>query len=135
MADYLLGKVYLREEGWKDIKKAIPHFEKAAENGNSFAEYQLGKIYYFGNGICADTEKGLEYLRSAEAHGNEYAVNLLQAIQHQQTVGAANCAASLIAQLGWIFQEQEQKQARRQSQRMGRKYRREIEEKKQGLWM
>lgn len=133
LADYLLGKVYLREEGWKDIKKAILHFEKAAEDGNSFAEYQLGKIYYFGNGIRADSAKGLDYLKASAAHGNEYSANLLQVIQHQQTVGAANCAASLIAQLGRIFQEQEQKQAQRQNQRMDRKYRREIEEKKQAM--
>ena len=115
-----LGGAYtfLREEGWKDIKKAILHFEKAAEDGNSFSEYQLGKIYYFGNGIRADSAKGLDYLKASAAHGNEYAANLLQVIQHQQTVGAANCAASLIAQLGRIFQEQEQKQTQRQSQRM-----------------
>ena len=133
LADYLLGKVYLREESWKDIKKAIPHFEKAAEDGNSFAEYQLGKIYYFGNDIRADSTKGLDYLKASAAHGNEYAANLLQVIQQQHTWGVASCTASLIAQLGWIFQEQEQKQVQRRSQRMDRKYRREIEEKKQAM--
>lgn len=128
---YGLGKLYLKQEftGY-DPHKAVKFLEQAAENGNSFAEYQLGKIYYFGNGIRADTEKGLEYLRSAAAHGNEYATNLLQAIQHQQTVGATNCAASLIAQLGRMFQEQEQKQSQRQSQRMDKKLRQEIQEKK-----
>ena len=132
-AAYIAGKVYLKEEGWQDIKKAILYFQQAAEDGNSYAEYQLGKIYYFGNGIRADREKGLEYLKQSAAHGNSYAANLLQVIQQQHTWGVASCAASLIAQLGRIFQEQEQKQNQRRRPQMDRKHRREIEEKKQAL--
>lgn len=129
-ASYIAGKVYLKEEGWQDIKKAILYFRQAAEDGNPFAEYQLGRIYYFGNGVRADQEKGLEYLKESAAHGNEYAANLLITIQQQHTWGVASCTASLIAQLGRIFQEQDQKQSQRQRPRMDRKYRREIEEKK-----
>lgn len=132
-ASYIAGKVYLKEEGWQDIKKAILYFRQAAEDGNSFAEYQLGRIYYFGNGIRADQEKGLEFLKESAAHGNEYAANLLLTIQQQHTWGVASCTASLIAQLGRIFQEQDQKQNQRQRPRMDRKHRREIEEKKQAM--
>ena len=132
-ASYIAGKVYLKEEGWQDIKKAILYFRQAAEDGNSFAEYQLGRIYYFGNGVRADQEKGLEYLKEAASHGNECAANLLQTIQHQHTWGVASCAVSLIAQLGRIFQEQEQKQTLPQRPRMDRRHRREIEEKKQAM--
>ena len=132
-ASYIAGKVYLREEGWQDIKKAILYFRQAAEDGNSFAEYQLGRIYYFGNGVRVDQEKGLEYLKEAASHGNEYAANLLFTIQQQHTWGVASCTASLIAQLGKVFQEQDQKQNQRPRPRMDRKHRREIEEKKQAL--
>lgn len=132
-ASYIAGKVYLKEEGWQDIKKAILYFRQAAEAGNPFAEYQLGRIYYFGNGVRADQEKGLEYLKGSAAHGNEYAANLLITIQQQHTWGVASCTASLIAQLGRIFQEQDQKQSQRQRPRMDRKHRREIEEKKQAM--
>lgn len=132
-ASYIAGKVYLKEEGWQDIKKAILYFRQAAEDGNSFAEYQLGRIYYFGNGVRVDREKGLEYLKESAAHGNEYAANLLQTIQQQHTWGVASCATSLITQLGRIFQEQDQKQSQRQRPRMDRKHRREIEEKKQAM--
>ena len=132
-ASHIAGKVYLREEGWQDIKKAILYFRQAAEDGNSFAEYQLGRIYYFGNGVRADREKGLEYLKEAASHGNKYAANLLFTIQQQHTWGVASCTASLIAQLGRIFQEQDQKQSQRQRPRMDRKHRREIEEKKQAM--
>ena len=132
-ASYIAGKVYLKEEGWQDIKKAILYFRQAAEDGNSFAEYQLGRIYYFGNGVRVDREKGLEYLKEAASHGNEYAANLLFTIQQQHTWGVASCTASLIAQLGKVFQEQDQKQSQRQRPRMDRKHRREIEEKKQAM--
>lgn len=117
----------------EQIAKTIQKFQKAAENGNSFAEYQLGRIYYFGNGARVDQEKGLEYLKESAAHGNEYAANLLLTIQQQHTWGVASCTASLIAQLGRIFQEQDQKQSQCQRPRMDRKHRREIEEKKQAL--
>ena len=132
-AAYLAGKVYLKEEGWQDIKKAIHHFQTAAEDGNSYAEYQLGRIYFFGNGVRADREKGLEYLQASAAHGNEYAAKLIQTIQQQHTWGVASCAASLIARLGRIFQEQEQKQNQRLRTQIDHKHRREIQEKKQAM--
>ena len=125
---YIAGKVYLNEEGWKDVQKAICCFHMAAEDGNSYAEYQLGKIYYFGNGIRADREKGLDYLAQSAAHGNVYAENLLRVIRQQHIRGAA----SLIAQLGRMFQEKEQ-QNQRQRPEMDRKQRQEIGEKKQAL--
>lgn len=127
-AAYIAGKVYLNEEGWKDVQKAIRCFHMAADDGNSYAEYQLGKIYYFGNGIRADREKGLEYLVQSAAHGNMYAENLLRVIRQQHIRGAA----SLIAQLGRMFQEKEQ-QDRVQHQQPDRKQRRQIDEKKQAM--
>ena len=127
-AAYIAGKVYIKEDGWKDVQKAIRCFHMAAEDGNSYAEYQLGKIYYFGNGIRADREKGLEYLVQSAAHGNMYAENLLRVIRQQHIRGAA----SLIAQLGRIFQEKEQ-QDRVQHQQPDREQRRQIDEKKQAL--
>lgn len=127
-AAYIAGKVYLNEEGWKDVQKAIRCFHMAADDGNSYAEYQLGKIYYFGNGIRADREKGLEYLNQSAAHGNVYAENLLRVIRQQHIRGAA----SLIAQLGRMFQEKEQ-QDRVQHQQPDRKQRRQIDEKKQAM--
>lgn len=131
-AAYLDGKAYL-EEGRKDMKKAISQFQKAAEKGNSYAEYQLGKIYYFGNGVKADPEKGLEYLEASADHGNVYAAELLRTIQYQHTWGAAMAANSLMGQLARLFQEQSQRQEQSQQLRTDRKLRRQIDEKKQAL--
>ena len=133
IAAYLAGKVYLREKDWQDIKKAISHFKAAAEDGNSYAEYQLGKIYYFGTGVRPDVEKGLDYLKASAAHGNAYAAELLRSIQYQQTRGVTMAANSLLAQLGRLFQENQQKQEQSQRIRTDRKYRRQIDEKKQAL--
>ena len=58
-----------------------------------------------------------------------YAENLLQVIQQQHIRGAA----SLIAQLGRIFQEKEQRQGRVRHQQPDRKQHRQIDEKKQAM--
>ena len=131
---YRLGSMKLTGTGTEaDPELARLYFEKATELGNSYAEYQLGKIYYFGNGVRADREKGMEYLKESAAHGNEHAAKLLQAIQHRYTVTVASCTSSLIAQLGRIFQEQDQKRNNRQRPSIDRKHRQVIAEKKQAL--
>ena len=133
IAAYLAGKVYLREKDWQDIKKAVLCFQRAAGDGNFYAEYQLGKIYYFGTGVRPDAEKGLEYLKASADHGNAYAAELLRSIQYQQTRGVAMAANSLVAQLARLFQEKQQTQEEGKQIRTDRKYRREIDEKKQAL--
>ena len=55
-AVYGVGKQYLKT----DIQKAISMFELAAEQGNSYAEYQLGKLYCFGQGVPQNLEVGME---------------------------------------------------------------------------
>lgn len=132
-AAYIAGKVYLSEDGWKDVKKAIQYLTQAAEDGNSYGTYQLGKLYYFGNGVRRDPKKGLEYLKASAAQGNQYAAALLQTIQQQHTWGAAMCASSLLAQLGRLFQEKEQERKISPRPGLDRKLRREVAEKKQAL--
>ena len=46
-AVYGVGKQYLKT----DMQKAISMFELAAEQGSSYAEFQLGKLYCFGKGV------------------------------------------------------------------------------------
>lgn len=81
---YLAGKIFLTEESVKDIKKAIRYFESAAEQGNDFAEFQLGRIYLYGTDMPRDEEKALAYLNAAASHGNEYAQQLLQRIEEDR---------------------------------------------------
>lgn len=84
-AVYGMGKIYIK----RDIQKAIGFFELAASQGNTYAEYQLGKIHCFGLGVPRDLDKGMEWLRVSAEHGNQHAASLLRHVQkhiHTATV-------------------------------------------------
>ena len=125
-AVYGVGKQYLKT----DIQKAISMFELAAEQGNSYAEYQLGKIYCFGQGVPQNLEVGMEWLKASASHGNEYASALLEKVQnhiHQQT---ASAAFGLFRGLAGMIQSSANNFIRRRNS-IDRKQRQKIEEKKQ----
>ena len=125
-AVYGVDKQYLKT----DIQKAISMFELAAEQGNSYAEYQLGKIYCFGQGVPQNLEVGMEWLRASASHGNEYASALLEIVQnhiHRQTTSAV---FGLFQGLAGMIQTSANHHIRRRNT-IDRKQRQKIEEKKQ----
>ena len=125
-AVYGVGKQYLKT----DIQKAISMFELAAEQGNSYAEYQLGKIYSFGKGVPQDLEVGMEWLKASASHGNEYASVLLEKVQnhiHRQTTSAV---FGLFRGLAGMIQSSANEHIHRRNS-IDRKLRQKIEEKKQ----
>ena len=125
-AVYGVGKQYLKT----DIQKAISMFELAAEQGNSYAEYQLGKIYCFGQGVSQNLEVGMEWLKASASHGNEYASALLEKVQnhiHRQTTSAV---FGLFRGLAGMIQSSANHFIRRRNS-IDRKQRQKIEEKKQ----
>ena len=125
-AVYGVGKQYLKT----DIQKAISMFELAAEQGNSYAEYQLGKIYSFGQGVPQNLEVGIEWLKESASHGNEYASALLEKVQnhiHRQTTSAV---FGLFRGLAGMIQTSANSFIRRRNS-IDRKQRQKIEEKKQ----
>ena len=127
-AVYGVGKQYLKI----DIQKAISMFELAAEQGNSYAEYQLGKLYCFGHGVPQNLEVSMEWLRASASHGNEYASALLEKVQnhiHQQT---ASAVFGLFRGLAGMIQTSANNFIRRRNS-IDRKQRQKIEEKKQAL--
>lgn len=72
-ADYVLGMVY--EKGLiveRDISKAIHYLERSAEQSNSYAMYQLSKIYR-SNSQFFDSQKAIQLLENACTLGNESA--------------------------------------------------------------
>ena len=122
-AVYGVGKQHLKT----DIQKAISVFELAAEQGNSYAEYQLGKIYCFGQGVPQNLEVGMEWLKASASHGNEYAAQLLEKVQqhvHRQTTSA------VFGGLAGMIQTSANQHIRRRNS-IDRKQRQRIEEKKQ----
>ena len=125
-AVYGVGKQYLKT----DVQKAISMFELAAEQGNSYAEYQLGKIYCFGQGVPQGLEVGMEWLKASANHGNAYASALLEKVQsqiHQQTTSAV---FGLFRGLAGMIQSSANNFIRRRNS-IDRKQRQKIEEKKQ----
>ena len=127
-AVYGVGKQYLKT----DIQKAISMFELAAEQGNSYAEYQLGKIYCFGQGVSQNLEVGMEWLKASASHGNEYASALLEKVQNHIHQQATSAVFGLFRGLAGMIQSSANSFIRRRNS-IDRKQRQKIEEKKQAL--
>ena len=125
-AVYGVGKQYLKT----DIQKAISMFKLAAEQGNAYAEYQLGKIYCFGQGVPQNLEVGMEWLKASASHGNEYASALLEKVQHHIHRQTTSAVFGLFRGLAGMIQTSANHFIRRRNS-IDRKQRQKIEEKKQ----
>ena len=125
-AVYGVGKQYLKT----DIQKAVSMFELAAEQGNSYAEYQLGKIYCFGHGVPQNLEVGMERLKASASHGNEYAAALLEKVQNYIRRQTTSAVFGLFRGLAGMIQTSAKQHIRRRNS-IDRKQRQKIEEKKQ----
>jgi len=74
VAQYMLGKIYLRGEiTLKDVPTAVKWLNMAVENDNQYAEYLLGKEYLKGEDLPYDTVTAAELLKASADHGNKYA--------------------------------------------------------------
>lgn len=130
-AVYQLGKIYSSEEGYIDMSKAIDYFKISAQDNNSFAEYQLGKIYLYGNGIEKDYDMAIHYLNLSAEHGNQYAEQLLYSIQKQKNIMAAMSSLRLLQHISNLIRRKNQEQNRRKIGQTDRKMQQKINEKKQ----
>lgn len=59
------------------ISEAISWYAQAADNGNQFASYQLGKLYLSGDGVPKDIPKAVAYLTDAAEQNNSQAQYVL----------------------------------------------------------
>ena len=62
----------------QDYDKARQWWEKAAIQGYGDAQFNLGALYYNGNGVPQDIDKAREYFAQAAAQGDEAAKEALQ---------------------------------------------------------
>lgn len=73
-AQYMLGLCYLEGDGGvkKNITKAVQLLEKASNQGNSKAKFDLGKLYLISTGgsIRKDPTKAFNYFQEAASEGN-----------------------------------------------------------------
>ncbi len=130
-AAYLAGKLRLTEDSVKDIGKAIRNFEIAAENGNDYAEYQLGKIYLYGREVERDYEKAIAYLTASAEHGNQYVAQLLHSIKSNRNWSAALGSLRLLGQISRAIQNRLEDDRKGKIGSIDRKLRRMIDNKKQ----
>jgi len=55
----------------KDHEKAVKWYRKAAEQGESDAQYSLGNCYYNGEGVKKDMEKAKKWHLKAARQGHK----------------------------------------------------------------
>lgn len=127
-AAYLAGKICLTEEE-KNIEKALRYFQIAAADGNSYAEYQLGKLYLFETGIRDETQ-AVWWLKLSVGHGNVYAQKLLQHMSDERRFYAAANSVWLLGHIAKILRRNIEGECGGLS-RIDKKQRREIMRKKQ----
>ena len=75
--------------------EAVPWLERAAENGNQFAQYRLAKLYLTGESVPRDTARAAELLEASAESGNQWAQYLLGKLLLQgKQVGRDRTAAA-----------------------------------------
>lgn len=53
----------------RDYARALPAFTRLAEAGNPAAQFHLGEMYWYGEGVPADSAKGDAWFRKADQAG------------------------------------------------------------------
>lgn len=70
-----------------DYVKAVEYFEKAANLGHVWAQYELGQCYQKGNGVEQDFEQALYWFNMAADQDNLKSKNALMSIYSANTLG------------------------------------------------
>jgi TPR repeat protein len=81
--DFETGMDLLEEEKYEE---AILFLEKCAQNNNSQAQYELGRLLKEGLGTKQDNEKAKKYLLESYKHGFKKAGSLLREMRYKEQV-------------------------------------------------
>ena len=88
-------KRFYREDVVHDVEDGIRWLKRAAENGNQFAAYQLGKEYYRGKTIGRNLTTAAKWFEHGAQAGNQYAQYMLgklylmgQGVEYDKELGA-----------------------------------------------
>lgn len=69
-AHIILGVIYMEDNVYHDIFKAVEHLEMASKNGDGYGSYLLGEIYEFGkNGVQKNYRLAGQYYKLAAEQG------------------------------------------------------------------
>ena len=114
----------------KDVQKAVAYLTDSAEHGNQYAQYALGKLYLTGQGVKQDRERAWAYFYESAEQGNEYADFFLEHFDQVRRPNVFLAATRLLHHLSQIFRDNSVPPAAPVGQRVDRKLRRKIQEKK-----
>ena len=89
----------------KDVPKAVEWFTQAAERGNPYAQYMLGKLYLSGGEVPPNREAAVYWLAQSANQGNPYARFLLERQNQHTQPAAALSLMRLLHHMSRIFQE------------------------------
>lgn len=130
-AQYLLAKLYLTEK--KNIPDAISLLESAAEK-NSWASYQLGRLYLFGTEeVERNAELAMQWLTKSAEDGNEYAPQLLDNMEQRENAAFASTIFGLFVNLSRMIEDDYNKNLKKLQPKIDSKLRRIIQRKKREL--
>ena len=133
-AAYRLGKLYLQgEQVPKDAATALAYLTQSALQGNQYAQYTLGKLYLTGQDVARDPEQAHNWFWESAAQGNEYAQFFLEHIHDNRSPSVLLSATKLLHHMGRIFQDNSVPPSPPGGQRVDRKLRQKIRQKKIAL--
>ena len=112
------------------MPKAVAYLTESAEQGNQYAQYILGKLYLTGQDVQQDRGRAWEYFCQSAEQGNEYAGFFLEHFDQARRPNVFLAATRLLHHLSQIFRDNSVPPAAPVGQRVDRKLRRKIQEKK-----
>ena len=110
------------------MPKAVEWFTQAAEDGNPYAQYMLGKLYLEGEDVPKDEETAVYWLAESADQGNNYAQHLLD--HPDQSPSVLLSVTRLLYHMGNIFRDNAPPKPGPGTMSVDRKLRRKIQEKK-----
>lgn len=131
-AAYAYAKILLDDNEYHDTKKAILLLKENAGD-NSWCSYLLGKMCLFGKEkVENDKSEAIKWLNISAEKGNQYAKELLNNLDNNNSLVLANTVVSLITNLGRIIEE-ENRRSRKNVSHADRKLMQAIQRKKHEL--
>ena len=130
-AAYAYAKILLDDNEFHHTEKAVQLLKENADN--SWCAYLLGKLYLFGNNeVEKNKAEAVKWLTMSAKSGNQYAQELLNHSDINNSSVLANTVVSLITNFGRII-EDDNRRSRKNISRADRKLMQAIQRKKREI--
>jgi len=89
----------------KDVQAALGFLTAAAEQGNQYAQYTLGKLYLMGKDVPKDKEAAVRWFTLSAAQGNIYAQFFLDHMDSFKDPSVLLAGTRLLNHMSRIFSD------------------------------